>query len=125
MIYHPDTQFFYLFYSAPGFTEHYHVGVARSRQVDGPYEKHGDPILHEADPIHKWSNPGHCSVVEGPGQNATTLYMVYHAYEDADRQIGRQTLVDELFVDDGWPRVRKSGTPSFDPQPDPHYRHDK
>ena len=63
--------YYYLFYSGDGFTSiGYSVGVARSKSLLGPYEKHKGTILHtDFNSYVKGENtsfvgPGHCSVVE-------------------------------------------------------------
>lgn len=53
---------YYLFYSGNSYTSKYAVGVARSKNLLGPYEKHGDPILHNSDGDTQVC-PGHCSVL--------------------------------------------------------------
>ena len=52
---------YYLFYSANGYCgDAYAVGVARSKEPLGPYEKRGAPIrVSDA----KFKGPGHCSVI--------------------------------------------------------------
>lgn len=68
---------YYLFYSGHGYCDSsYAVGVARSRNPLGPYEKKGDPI-RKTDGL--FIGPGHCSVV--PLANDTNSYvMIYHAW---------------------------------------------
>ena len=63
--------FYYLFYSGNWcFGIGYGVGVARSKDLLGPYEKFGERILHtDFETYDKGENttfvgPGHCSVVE-------------------------------------------------------------
>jgi len=70
----PDA--WYMFYSGNGFCgDRYAVGVARSRDILGPFEKRGDPILHSDD---RTKGPGHCSVVKD--LNNADDVMVYHGY---------------------------------------------
>ncbi len=100
---------YYLFYSGNVYDHRYRTGVARASAVTGPYEKRGDPILtNDA----TWVGPGHGSVVP-VGER---LYFTYHAWRangsgQQDPAGGRQVLVDEIEIVDGWPRIH-DGTPS-------------
>lgn len=71
---------FFVFYSSCGYANKcYSVGVAKSKNFFGPYEKHPTPILHTRDPEtdHSWEGPGHCSVVKSLKGNWA---IVYHAW---------------------------------------------
>ena len=56
-----------MFYAGDGIdTEHYHIGVARSYDIKGPFEKFGRQILHlDEDTYDAGKN---CTFV-GPGNN--------------------------------------------------------
>jgi arabinan endo-1,5-alpha-L-arabinosidase len=57
-------KYYYLFYSGNGYCgAAYAVGVARSTNPLGPYEKKGDPIRKSDS---KFIGPGHCSVLKTP-----------------------------------------------------------
>ena len=57
--------FYYLFYSGGGSDiQHYHVGVARSNHIKGPYKKFSRPILHLDEITY---NLGKNSTFVGPG----------------------------------------------------------
>jgi xylan 1,4-beta-xylosidase len=105
---------FYLFYSADaccGRRCNYKLGVARSRALLGPWERHPkNPILAAND---TWKCPGHGSVVALP-DNRT--FLLYHAYEPAGFQYtGRQGLLDEVaWGADGWPAINGGKGPSRD-----------
>ncbi len=92
---------YYLFYSGNIFVDdEYSVGVARSREIWGPYEKDPKPILvHDA----TFSGPAHQFVME---DEAGRWRIFYHARV---KQVGdkrRYLMHDYLtFTDDGWPRV--------------------
>jgi len=95
--------YYYLFYSGHGYCDRsYAVGVARSKNPLGPYEKKGDPILKTG---LQWSGPGHCSVIQDqkyPGQ----LVMLYHAWHQAEicGNNPRLLLVDYVqWTPDNWP----------------------
>jgi beta-xylosidase len=103
---------FYLFYSGGaccgrGCT--YGLGVARARNLLGPWEKHpSNPILAGN---FEWKCPGHGSIVTDPqGRD----WLLYHAY-DAKTFVytGREMLLDEVkFGMDGWPVINDAKGPS-------------
>ena len=81
--------YYYLFFSANGcLSAYYHVGVARSKSLYGPYERYYEDILH-IDEL-KYANgdnitfvgPGHGSVVHLQSED----WYVYHSW--AYKQIG-------------------------------------
>ena len=104
---------YYLFYSGNaccGKECAYAIGVARAREVEGPYEKYAhNPI---AQTNGSWRCPGHGTLVDD-GMGRT--FLLYHAY-DASRDslsIGRQALLDEVrWRSDGWPEINGGAGPS-------------
>jgi xylan 1,4-beta-xylosidase len=104
---------FYLFYSGNsccGRRCNYALGVARSRNLLGPYEKHpANPILAEN---HYWQCPGHGSLVtDDQGRD----FLLYHAYRKSESAffIGREALLDQVsWGPDGWPKVNEGRGPS-------------
>ena len=108
---------FYLFYSGSGCCGagcNYAMGVARSRSLHGPYEKHSrNPILAGNE---IWKCPGHGSIVtNGIGR----YFLMYHAYAVKDSIFtGRQALLDEVtFGRDGWPSINGGKGPSTSAAP--------
>lgn len=102
---------FYLFYSAGaccGRKCDYRLGVARSRALRGPWERHAaNPILQANE---HWKCPGHGSVVSQPDGRT---FLLYHAYHPADFEYaGRQALLDEITWRDGWPAINGGRGPS-------------
>lgn len=96
---------FYLFYSGAGCCGvrcNYALGVARSKKLLGPWEKHpANPILAGND---DWKCPGHGSLVETPDGRVFLLYHAYGAMESIFA--GRQGLLDEVVWDDNsWPSI--------------------
>jgi xylan 1,4-beta-xylosidase len=104
---------FYLFYSGNaccGRRCNYALGVARSRNVLGPYEKYSaNPILAENE---TWQCPGHGSIVtDAEGRD----FLLYHAYRKSESAffIGRETLLDQVsWGADGWPKINEGRGPS-------------
>jgi len=94
---------YYLFYSGHGFCDaSYAVGVARSKNPLGPYEKKEDPILKTGP---GWSGPGHCSVVLDAAIEDQYV-MIYHAWHDKEICGNHPRLMLADYVKwsaDGWP----------------------
>ncbi|MET4075784.1 family 43 glycosylhydrolase [Hymenobacter sp. UYCo722] len=93
---------FYMFYagnSCCGKGCNYATGVARSRALLGPWEKHEqNPIL---DRNTTWKCPGHGTVCELDGR----WFLLHHAYAAESHEfVGRQGLLSEFTWNaDGWP----------------------
>ncbi|WP_236516966.1 family 43 glycosylhydrolase [Sandaracinus amylolyticus] len=105
--------FYYLFYSGNVYDGRYRTGVARSRSVTGPYEKHGAPILtNDA----RWVGPGHGTVLRVGDQD----WFFYHAWNATaggghDGSRGRFGLLDPITWEGDWPRIG-DGTPGQSPR---------
>ena len=70
------------------------VIAARSRSIHGPWEHcPHNPIVRTPSADEPWWSRGHASLVEGP---AGDWWMVYHAYENGYRTLGRQTLLEPM-----------------------------
>ncbi|WP_224997865.1 family 43 glycosylhydrolase [Cesiribacter sp. SM1] len=95
--------YFYTFYSGDaccGRECTYGVGVARARNLKGPWEKYsGNPIMKQNE---AWKCAGHGSVVTDPQGD---YYFLYHAYStDGTVYTGREGLLDKIYWnDEGWP----------------------
>lgn len=95
--------YFYAFYAAAGCCGldcTYATGIARAKNLLGPWEKFpGNPILGNDE---EWKCPGHGTPVEYNGK----FYFLYHAYhKDGSVYAGRQGLLKEFeFTTDGWIR---------------------
>lgn len=109
----PRGDWFYLFYSGRGCCGRrcdYALGVARSRNILGPYEKHREPILKENG---NWKCPGHGSIVTDTQERD---FLLYHAYRTSESAffIGREALLDQVsWGSDGWPKINEGQGPSF------------
>ncbi len=105
---------YYLFYSASYYaSSSYAVGVARSNNPTGPWEKHGDPILVSN---KTFAGPGHGSVLQTPSGD---WVHVYHSWLSGHigENPGRVVLVDRIAWRDGWPTM--SAAPGSRSQPMP------
>ncbi|MCF0055052.1 family 43 glycosylhydrolase [Dyadobacter sp. CY356] len=93
--------YFYAIYAAagccgPGCT--YATGIARSKNLMGPWEKYSkNPVMSAQG---DWMCPGHGTAVKYKGEN----YFMYHAYEKStNKYTGRQALIRKFeFTDDNW-----------------------
>ncbi len=80
--------------------------AARSKSPLGPWENSPyNPIVHTYSIKEHWWSKGHGPVIEGPDGN---WWVIYHAYENGYRTLGRQTLMEPVeWTDDGWFRIPK------------------
>ncbi|EMR01131.1 family 43 glycosylhydrolase [Cesiribacter andamanensis] len=108
-------EYYYCFYSGDaccGRSCTYGVGVARSKSLRGPWEKHSaNPIMKQNE---DWRCAGHGSVVTDPqGEH----YFLYHAYSTRGGvYTGREGLLDKIYWGaDGWPYFVE-GAPSTSAQ---------
>jgi beta-xylosidase len=94
--------YFYMFYAANGCCGAgctYATGVARAKNLLGPWEKYDrNPILTKND---TWTCPGHGTAIERNGH----WYMLHHAYQTGSMQyVGRQGVLSEfVWTKTGWP----------------------
>lgn len=94
-------EYFYAFYAAAGCCGvgcNYIVGIARSKNLLGPWEKDLDnPVLKSNE---QWICPGHGTPIEKGGR----YYFLHHAYDKKTNAFtGRQGLLSEFkFTPDGW-----------------------
>ena len=104
--------YFYLFYAANGCCGHgctYATGVARARNLLGPWEKYAqNPILTKNE---TWTCPGHGTAVERAGR----WFMLHHAYQTGSfENVGRQGVLSEfVWTKAGWPQfLNNHSTPT-------------
>ncbi|MFD2721338.1 family 43 glycosylhydrolase [Hymenobacter monticola] len=94
--------YFYAFYAANGCCGSgctYATGVARAKNLLGPWEKcPQNPILTNNS---RWSCPGHGTAVERNGR----WYLLHHAYQSGSAEnVGRQGVLSEFHWNSaGWP----------------------
>lgn len=114
MIRHND--YFYAFYAAAGCCGvgcTYVVGVARSKNLLGPWEKDvANPVLKNT---NQWICPGHGTAIEKDGR----FYFLHHAYDKKTNAFtGRQGVLSEFkFTSDGL--VQFVNNPAPIPKPAP------
>ncbi|MEN0036669.1 MAG: family 43 glycosylhydrolase [Cellvibrio sp.] len=92
------------------------VIAARSRSIHGPWEHcPHNPLVRTISDAEPWWSRGHATLVEGP---AGDWWMVYHAYENGFRTLGRQAILEPIeWTDDGW--FRATGGDLSHPLPKP------
>jgi xylan 1,4-beta-xylosidase len=74
---------------------------ARSRTPAGPWENSPyNPIVHTGSAKERWWSKGHGTLID---DGKDRWYLVYHAYENGYRNLGRQTLIEPVtWTPDGW-----------------------
>lgn len=93
--------YYYAFYAAAaccGRECTYKTGVARAKNLLGPWEKYNkNPILENDE---EWKCPGHGTPIEKNGK----YYFLYHAYDnETSVYTGREGMLIEFrFTPDGW-----------------------
>jgi len=101
--------YFYAFYAGNGCCGSgctYATGVARARNLLGPWEKYDkNPILVNND---TWKCPGHGTVVQRDGR----WFLLHHAYDGQSLQyVGRQGVLSEFTWNTaGWPEFEGRST---------------
>lgn len=75
--------------------------VARSKSINGPWENApNNPLIHTYKNTEKWWAKGHGSLIDAPDGK---WWIVYHAYENGQLGLGRQTLLEPIEITkDGW-----------------------
>ncbi len=79
-----------------------HMAVsARAKSPAGPWENSPyNPVVHTWSPRETWWSKGHASLIDD-GRGG--WYVVYHAYENGHRNLGRHTLIEPVeWTADGW-----------------------
>jgi Beta-xylosidase len=106
--------YYYATYSAGACCEvtcNYKTGVARAKQLLGPWEKYDkNPVLVDND---HWKCAGHGTVVERDGN----FYYLYHAYNQAGSvYVGREGVLEKInWTPDGWPVFANNARYDRDP----------
>ena len=100
--------YWYLFYAGNaccGRACSYGVGVARARNLLGPWEKYqNNPLIVGND---TWKCPGHGTLVRDPSGRDWFLYHAYHAQTFI--YVGRQGVLDRVdWMANGWPAINSS-----------------
>jgi len=98
------------------------VIAARSRSIHGPWEHcPHNPLVRSQSEAEPWWSRGHATLIEGPTSTdgkSSGWWMIYHAYENGFRTLGRQTILEPIeWTDDGW--FRAMGGDLSQPLPKP------
>ena len=127
---HKRGGYYYMFASCGsccnGLSSTYHVVVARSKSLHGPYlTKSGGRML---DNRHETILVGN-NDVKGPGHTSQIItddngddWMLYHGYDVKEPNAGRKTYIDKVnWGEDGWPIIN-DGTPSTKRMVAPYFK---
>jgi beta-xylosidase len=104
-------EYYYAFYAAAGCCGDrctYVTGVARAKDITGPWEKYNrNPILVDDD---RWLCKGHGTPIERNGK----YYFFYHGfYRESSAFTGREGLLQEFtFTEGAWPQFVNNKTDS-------------
>lgn len=118
IIYHPETDYFYLFVSYDSLNDFYNIRVARSKNIDGPYEDfHGNDMLNqEIDPDKIGTKllggyqfddepilyaPGHNSILV----DGDDYFLVHHARSKPHSPEFFLQVRSLFWLENGWPVV--------------------
>jgi len=105
---------FYYLVSAEGGTAgpstSHMIVVARSESPEGPWENSPlNPLLRTRSRDEKWWSQGHGTIFEAADGS---WRVVYHAYENNYRTLGRMTLLMPVeWTAGGWPRIPEGARP--------------
>ena len=87
------------------------IVVARAKSPLGPWENAPrNPLLRTVSREQRWWSQGHGTIVDDMAGN---WWVVFHAYENGYRALGRQTLLRPVkWNADGWPEIPGEGDSS-------------
>ncbi|MBR1400313.1 MAG: family 43 glycosylhydrolase [Prevotella sp.] len=77
------------------------ITQARSESINGPWvNAPNNPLVHTWSKDERWWSKGHGSLIDTPDGR---WYVVYHSYEKDFTCLGRQTLLEPVYLgSDGW-----------------------
>lgn len=127
-LYKVDGWYYLLAAEGGTFTTHA-ATVARSRQIEGPYEvMPGNPLLTSArDPGLRLQSAGHGSLVRHRDGSWSLAHLCRRPLANGRSVLGRETALQAIVWRDGWPRLADGGQqpaeyfqpPSLPPHPWP------
>lgn len=85
--------------------------VARSRNIEGPYETMpGNPLLSSAhDPSLRLQSAGHGSFVQHQDGSWSLAHLCRRPLKNGRSILGRETALQNIVWQDGWPRLAHGG----------------
>lgn len=105
---------YYYLITAEGGTEYNHaVTVARSKNIDGPYEMHPDThIVTTKGHLDSYlKKTGHGSICEGPDGRWWIAFLCGRPLDESMRcPLGRETAIAEIIWENDWPYLKEGGT---------------
>lgn len=106
-IYKKDGWYYLL--TAEGGTFYEHAAtVARSKNIDGPYEIHPNKHLCTAGghPEHALQKTGHASWCQGPDGRWFVAFLCGRPVDGKNCILGRETSINEMIWENGWPYLK-------------------
>ena len=105
--------YYYLLTAEGGTTYNHAETVARSKNIEGPYELHPNRFLVDAvlaDANHPLQKSGHGDLCKGPDGRWWFSFLMGRPLPDTKYcPLGRETGINEIVWKDGWPYL-KNGT---------------
>ena len=107
--------YYYLLISEGGTELAHHLTIARSRQIDGPYESNpANPILTNCcrqAQTRQIQGTGHGDFVQAPDGSWWVVFLAYRNYGGSYHHLGRETFLAPVEWKEGeWPTVNGDGT---------------
>lgn len=104
---------YYYLITAEGGTSYEHaVTVARSRNINGPYELHPNTHLASSkdSPRASIKKTGHGSICQAPDGRWWLAFLCGRPMDESLRcPLGRETSISEVVWKDGWPYLKEGG----------------
>ncbi|MEH6593246.1 MAG: glycoside hydrolase family 43 protein [Halioglobus sp.] len=104
--------YYYLLLAEGGTGEHHACTVARSEQLAGPYaiDPRG-PLMTSADhPAHLLQRAGHGDFIDTPAGASFMVHLCSRPLKNGRSVMGRETAIQQIDWQDGWPRLISEGT---------------
>ncbi|HET6395616.1 MAG TPA: glycoside hydrolase family 43 protein [Pseudoxanthomonas sp.] len=102
---------YYLLVAEGGTFATHAATVARSRRIEGPYEvMPGNPLLTSAhDPSLRLQSAGHGSLVQHRDGSWNLAHLCRRPLRNGRSILGRETALQAIVWEDGWPRLAHGG----------------
>ncbi|WP_461205462.1 glycoside hydrolase family 43 protein [Clostridium sp. DL1XJH146] len=111
-------EFYYLMTAEGGTSYEHAVTIARSRNVLGPYQTHpSNPLVTSYNKDINIKKAGHASMCKNDKEEWFLVHLCGRPLPGTDRCVlGRETSIQRLVWQDGWPYIDSSNGPCNDPQ---------
>ncbi|SHH45131.1 glycoside hydrolase family 43 protein [Clostridium grantii] len=111
-------EFYYLMTAEGGTSYEHSVTVARSRSVLGPYQTHpNNPLVTSYEKDVYLKKAGHASMCKNNNDEWFLVHLCGRPLPGTNRCVlGRETSIQRLVWQDGWPYIASENGPCHDPQ---------